>query len=386
MSYIYIVCITLIIFFSFSLIVKKRKTLSEKIFVSWVILLALTELSFFLNAINKDENYTMFFSLICDTHILHGAFYYLYVQSFTDSNFRLFPKHLLHLIPFGAILSLKFYFNNVLEVMDCFGLGCIHTGNRYIDLLSFIKFSTLGAYLFFGWLTIYERVHHSNHKNELQTIRFTWLKNITIGIFIIYFIAVTYKVLTHLKFDFLGNPITVINIMVTFFILIFFYLGNTYAYLFVTPYNKTFIDLDGAATSSIQHRTEIKIIEPVTDQIGDIDNKFKQIEEFLIKQKPFLDGQFTIRQLADEINLPQNEISSIIQNKTDKYYCDYMNAYRVDALKEKLNDEKMNDFTVLSLALDCGFASKTSLNRIFKQHTGFTPTEYRNNSNSREKE
>ncbi len=373
MSYIYIVCLTLIGFFSFSIITKRKKTLSEKIFVAWIFLLAVTEYSFFVNAINKTENYTMLFSLICDTHVLHGAFYYLYVLSFTNPTFKLKLKHAIHLIPFASIAGLKIYFNNVLGVLDCYGIGCIHSGNRYVDLLTFLKFAILGAYLFYGWLTIYDKVNHGNQEDKLQIIRFNWLKNISIGIFIIYFIAVTYNVLNRLEFDFLGSPITVINIMVTFFILIFLYLGNTYAYLFVSPYSTQSINLDTKVQVPVVNTPEV--IEQ--ESILNINEKFKQIETHLQTHKPYLEGQMTIKQLSDQLHIPQNEISAIIQQKTEKYYCDYMNAYRVEALKEKLSNQKYSNFTVLALAMECGFASKTSLNRIFKQHTGITPSEFR---------
>ncbi len=372
MSYIYIVCLTLIGFFSFSIVTKRKKTLSEKIFVGWIFLLAITEYSFFVNAIDKTENYILLFSIICDTHVLHGAFYYLYVQSFTNSNFKLKLKHLVHIVPFISIAGLKIYFNNVLGVLDCYGLGCIHSGNRYVDLLTFLKFAILGGYLFYGWLTIHEKVNHGNTQDKLQSIRFNWLKNITVGIFIIFFIAVTYNVINRLQFDFLGSPMTVINIMVTFFILIFLYLGNTYAYLFVTPYNTPSINLDIKPNIPAPTNSELP-----QESISNIQEKFDQIEDYLRTHKPYLEGQMTIKQLSDQINIPQNEISIIIQQKTDKYYCDYMNAYRVEALKEKLSDVKYNNYTVLSLALECGFASKTSLNRIFKQHTGVTPSEFK---------
>ncbi|MGQ1785656.1 helix-turn-helix domain-containing protein [Saccharicrinis sp. GN24d3] len=382
MSYIYIVCFTLILFFSFSLISKAKKTLSEKIFVGWIFLLAITELSFFINALGMAGDYSLLFSLVCDSHVLHGGFYYFYVQSFTDKQFRMKGIHVFHLLPFALMFGLKYYFNEVLGVMDCYGVGCIHAGNRYIDLLTFLKFGILGAYLFAGWHLVHDRVHHNRGEDRLEKIRSNWIDNITVGIFIIYSFSASYKVLDRLEFNFLGSAINAINIMVTFFILIFLYMGNSYAYIFVSPYQGKGIDLDAVSKNKDEQANEMAEEEPVKVDVVDLDRKFNLIEAYLKREKPYLKGQMTIRQLSDNIGIPQNEISYIIQQKTDKYYCDYMNAFRVEALKEKLDSPKLNEFTVLSLGLECGFASKTSLNRIFKQHTSVTPSEYRSNKNA----
>lgn len=374
MSYIFVACIALILFFSFSLIVKPNKTLSEKIFVGWIFLLAITELSFLLYNINLFNDYTILFAFICDTHVLHGTLFYFYIQSFTNKNFKFKLVHLVHILPIVFLFGLKTYFNRVLGVIDCYGSGCIHEGNQYVDLLSFLKFGILGIYLFKGWHIVHHNVIHEVHTDNFEKIRATWIRNITIGVFIIYSFSAGYRVITRLGFPFLGDDITVVNLMVTFFILVFLYMGNSYAYIFVAPYQGKGIDLDISIKSSPQ---SISQSVEQTD-IKDADKKFVIIEKYLQLEKPFLNGQFTIRELSDKINIPQNEISQIIHTKTNMYYSDFMNKYRVEVFKEKLNDPNNESFTIFSLAMDCGFASKTSFNRIFKHHTGLTPSEYKN--------
>ena len=243
-----------------------------------------------------------------------------------------------------------------------------------MDLLTFLKFGFIGSYLFLGWHTVHDTIVHKKSKDNLEKIRANWIKNVSIGVMIIFFFSAGYKVLHRLGFDILGNDVTVINLMVSFFILVFLYLGNSYAYIFVAPYQGKGVNLD----------TSKKISEPISPQhndhidIQDIDKKFNLIEKYLKQEKPYLKGQITVRELSDSIDIAQNEISHIIQIKTNKYYTDYMNEFRVNALLDKLNNPANDSFTILSLALECGFASKSSMNRIFKQYTGVTPTEYRN--------
>jgi len=294
-----------------------------------------------------------------------------------DSGFRFKRIHLLNFLPFALLLSLKFYFNQVIGVMDCYGTGCLHDSNRYVDLLTFLKFFILGAYIFAGWYFIHSKKLSGNKEKGIEQVRTTWVSNITIGVFVLFTLSVLYKVLNWLGFGFLGNDIIVVNILVSFFIMIFLYMGNSYAYLFVAPASAETIVLD--ADKSGKTRPNIKPVKNVDkdQEIEDLDSKFQLIDGFIKTEKPYLQGQYTVRALSESTGISQAEISPIIQQKTDKYYCDYMNEYRVETLKRKLDDESNDKYTIFSLAMDCGFASKTSYNRIFKNHTGITPTEYR---------
>ncbi|MCG8581731.1 MAG: helix-turn-helix domain-containing protein [Bacteroidales bacterium] len=380
MSYIYIVCLALIVFFSFSLITKNQKTLSEKIFTAWIFILAVTVLGFFLHSIGLFNRYLFLFSVICDTHVLHGVFFYLYARSFIDKDFKLKYIHLLNVIPFAVLLGLKLYFNTVLGVMDCYGTGCIHEGNRYVDLLNFLKFFILGAYIFGGWYEVQSKKLTDSQLKGVSQLRTTWISNITIGAFVLFSLSAVYKVLHRLNFDFLGDDLTVVNLMVSFSIMIFLYMGNSYAYLFVAPVagESLVLDTDKSNAARPVHQPKLKKPEHEEDiEIENLDEKFDLIERFINAEKPYLLGQYTVRALSESVEIQQSEISVIIQKKTQKYYCDYMNDYRVEALKSKLDDAENDKYTIFSLAMDCGFASKTSYNRIFKNHTGQTPTEYR---------
>ena len=371
MSYFFVVCIALTLFFSFSLILKKDKTVSEHIFVAWIVLLAATELSFFFQSLGLYPRYIVYFSIICNTHLMHGVFFFMYVKSFTTIGFRLKIAHLLHLTPFFLLLGLKFLFNDILHVIDCDGAGCIHENNKYVDLLSIYKFGIIGGYLFAGWHLIHHFRQEKENNEEISSIRKNWIYNVWIGVLLLFIFSLLYKLMAGLGFAFLGNEITVINVMVSFFILIFLYMGNSYAYIFVSP-------LPGKNASIVMEKHVTKPENStIENSIVDLERKFNLIDFFNKKDKPFLKGQFTIREMSEKLKIPASEISQIVYQSTGKHYCDYMNAFRVIELKEKLENPDNDKYTIIALATDCGFNSKTSFNRIFKQFTGYTPSEYR---------
>ena len=91
----------------------------------------------------------------------------------------------------------------------------------------------------------------------------------------------------------------------------------------------------------------------------------------------YRDGELSLEQLAQRLALTPHELSQLINQSFGMNLSDYLNGYRVTALQAALRDPAQQNATVLELALAAGFNSKSSLNRVFKKHTGQTPSEYR---------
>jgi AraC-like DNA-binding protein len=85
----------------------------------------------------------------------------------------------------------------------------------------------------------------------------------------------------------------------------------------------------------------------------------------------------TLRGLAEELDLHPNELSRIINAGTGKNFNDFVNAYRIEDVMRKIQDSAYDHITLLGIAFDCGFNSKTTFNRTFKQLTGKSPAEYK---------
>jgi AraC-like DNA-binding protein len=102
----------------------------------------------------------------------------------------------------------------------------------------------------------------------------------------------------------------------------------------------------------------------------------RKLLNFMKEEKPYLDNQLSLRQLAEDLEVNTNYLSQVINERHEKNFFEFINAYRVTELKEKLEDPQNRQFTILSLAFDCGFNSKTTFNTAFKRITGCTPSQY----------
>ena len=101
-----------------------------------------------------------------------------------------------------------------------------------------------------------------------------------------------------------------------------------------------------------------------------------QLEELMAKEKPYLDSNLTLRGLAEMMGLPPNYLSQLLNEGFDKNFAEYVNAYRLEAFKSKVADSAQQHLTILALAYDSGFNSKTVFNTFFKKAMGKTPRAY----------
>lgn len=112
----------------------------------------------------------------------------------------------------------------------------------------------------------------------------------------------------------------------------------------------------------------------------------EQAEAYLTKllsymddEKPYLDGDLTIHHLAQKTGIPRHYITEVLNEKYGRNFFTFVNEYRVREVISRINDPKYQHYTILAIAFDAGFNSKSTFNTIFKAYTGNTPSEYRNN-------
>lgn len=101
-----------------------------------------------------------------------------------------------------------------------------------------------------------------------------------------------------------------------------------------------------------------------------------ELKRHMEEEKPYLNAELKLADLANYINHPINEISQVLNQDLDQSFPDFINKYRVEDVKKLMGDKDYKKFTLLAIAQKCGFSSKTSFYRIFKKETGKTPADY----------
>ena len=107
----------------------------------------------------------------------------------------------------------------------------------------------------------------------------------------------------------------------------------------------------------------------------DVPMSLDLLRESMERDKIYRNPNLQLEGAADRVNLTPPQLSELINRHTGKNFTTYVNEYRVAEAKEQLTERP--DKSVLNIAFDCGFASKSSFNSVFRAMTGSSPREYR---------
>jgi len=103
----------------------------------------------------------------------------------------------------------------------------------------------------------------------------------------------------------------------------------------------------------------------------------EKLKEFMEKEKPFLEPEITLKELASRLEIHPRYASQVINERFNKNFFEFINYYRIEEAKTRLVSEIGLEKTVLEILYECGFNSKSVFNTFFKKSTGLTPSQYR---------
>jgi AraC-like DNA-binding protein len=103
-----------------------------------------------------------------------------------------------------------------------------------------------------------------------------------------------------------------------------------------------------------------------------------RLEAVMRDERPWLEPELTVAQFAARVGLPEATLRRVINHRLGHgHFRTYLNAWRVEEAKRRLRDPACARDKILAVALESGFASLASFNRVFKQAVGRTPSEFR---------
>ena len=110
------------------------------------------------------------------------------------------------------------------------------------------------------------------------------------------------------------------------------------------------------------------------EQLDEFSNR---LEKAIEDEKVFTENELSLSELSKKINIQPYQLSELISRVYGESFFDFVNRYRIEEIKLRLGDPASDSYSLLGIAMDCGFNSKSSFNTAFKKFTGLTPSEYR---------
>jgi AraC-like DNA-binding protein len=352
-------------FFAGLLISTKRPfTIANRLMAAWLFLIC-TELVFALVNSTLLEMYS--FPFVAFTY---GPLLFLYVNFMTRPERKFRWLALLHFIPFVAFLTVSVIFRTKPLVKD---LENFFVPDRFISLriiYSGCFFLSVTIYSILTFIVI--KRHQDNLKNLISytsgVITLNWLKILSISFYAAYLILFILGGL-----NIIGNYIPFDPYFVVFgFIALFSFVYSIYGIKQPVIFGQELRPVDDKRDSEKYSKSGLK-----ENQAQDY---LQKLISFVSENKPFLNRDLSIQDLSQMTGIPRHHITQVLNEKYKRNFFTFINEYRVKEVIERFSDPKFNHYTILAIAFDAGFNSKTTFNSIFKNQTGLTPREFREKS------
>lgn len=272
--------------------------------------------------------------------LLIGPLLWFYTRSTLLEKFRFRWQNGIHLVPF--VISAMATINALLFPQYSIALIFIPSQPFEHTIQLAIQLASIGFYTWFS----FQLAQNQHLKQFILTTGFLQL-----------FVAIGFK------FLYLTHP-HYMEWRWLFLILTFYIYWVTYQLLqHGFDFNKKTVTKEKYANSSLKQR-EIQVLK-------------KQLQQLMHEQKPFLDSDLNIEQLARQMSISRHHLSQVLNEGLQKTYHDFVNEYRIEAAKNLLMEPQKQHYSIAAIAFEAGFNSLSSFNLVFKKQVGIPPSEYR---------
>ncbi len=302
---------------------------------------------------------------------LIGPIIFFYTQSLLNKDFVLSKKHFIHFLPaaFYLIYSLIVFITDKL-ILDEF---YFYADGRDKDLAFWYQMAGLISMLFY--LLLSHNYYRNYRKFVIEEvsyadeISFKWISHFMIVFGFILILRVLFFILNPEWGEFGSKYWYYLCFSILFF------------YIAITGYSNTVRATISFNTNSIktlgnEKNDDVSRAKNDESDFSNLDAWKRKILALIEDEKIYTNTNLTLTDVALQLNTNRNLISSIINQGFEMNFNDFINLKRVEAVIERIKNGEHTKNTLLGIALDSGFNSKTTFNRAFKKHTSLTPKQY----------
>jgi len=286
------------------------------------------------------------FTLLAGAPLGFGPFLYLYARSVVEPGSVRLASSLVHLVPLAAsvvLLSL-----GPLELPSAPNAGPAGA----LSVLSFALIPSLLGYtvMVFRTLRRHRKQLPDYFSRDSLVVNLKWLNWVT-GAFVLMYLLVLAGAL---------NGWLEIDLGTTLFVLVFSFAALKQPRVFAKAPEESPVKYEKSG------------LRP--SEAGLLVEKLKDCME---TNRPWQDPELTIEQLAATLGTPRHYLTQVINGRLEKNFYRFVNEYRIEEVKRKIAEGEADRLSLLGVALDSGFNSKSTFNAAFKNILGVTPSEYR---------
>lgn len=385
----YFIGISIAFFLALLLVAKQRPTTGDRLLAIWLCVIG-SHLAFYsLQVTGLLYQYPHLLGFQLPLPLLHGPFLYLYTAAMTQQLPQRKPLALLHFLPAAAayLWMVPFCLRPAAEKIDVF----VHNGAGYegFQNLLVIGFLVSGvAYVVWAALVLRKHRQRIQHLfSNTEKVDLAWLRYLIGGIAIIWCFVIA------------GNDPMIFTTTVLFVVFMGFF-GIRQTRIFATAQPTAPVhSAAGVAADYIPEQkstTPVALEQPPTAPETDpaeghnerrkyeksglseaaANSLHQRLCQLMATENCYTESELSLSELATKLGVHSNYLSQVINDKEGQNFYDYINRLRIDAFKRLAAAPKYQHYTLLALAFECGFNSKSTFNRCFKKATGVSPSDY----------
>lgn len=369
-------------------------------------LLAATMLAFSIHlastvyyAAHLERVFPHFFGVGHPMPFLYGPLIYLYARSAADRSRRLAARDLWHFVPFALVVvtGIPIYALSGAEKIALYQRILDGDVPRLIAIALPLKLVSGVAYAVAT--IVFLRRHREQVKesySSTERVNLRWLLRLGAAAAFIWFMAVAFQLIevTGVGAVPLSDDVIALAIAIMVYAIGYMGLRQPEVFKFETAEHRIPAELREAAHSAPGPRLVMSPREPNApddaaaessggryERSGLSPREAERLKTALTAametEEPWRDSELTLADLAESLSTTPHKLSEVINTQLGRTFYDFVNGYRVREVQRRIAAGEAQRLTMLTLALDAGFASKSTFNVVFKKHTSQTPSGYR---------
>lgn len=319
---------------------------------------------------------------------LFGPLLYLYAQTVSTGGHTFRRVSLVHFVPFGLVtLYLVPFYLQEGTAKAAYMEALLRDGPpldlAIIEQLQY-PYGILYVALTIGLLRRY-RARLKDTYSSTERINLLWLRNLTVGVVAVWALATGLNLLEVAGLGAAGLEAQLTALAVSVFVYGIGYLGLRQPEIFhplPPPVERQGGAVDGPPALGAREA----LPAPPDERSGygksgltqaQAEAHMQELLRLMDAEQPYKRSLLTLPELAEELSISVHNLSEVINTQAGKNFYDFVNGYRLEEAKRRLRDPDTLHLTILAIAEESGFNSKSTFNTFFRKHTGLTPSQYR---------
>lgn len=347
----------------------KNRQLHQKLLILFFVTLCSLLLNSYAEVHEIAILFVLTFLLSFCIEVFIGPLLFLYIKSLFEDNRFLIRKNWFHFIPFLAFLlliatPLLYYIFTEQYLFDY-----VKYFNDNSEIPEIILMVFLIGYLFASLRLFYKYSHVMRlNFSTIDESNFRWVKKMLMGTLFVSIVSLSITIYDFFvsKLDWEVDYVTLFSLIIWIAYLGYYGVNQTKVLLpefLVLPEVK---EKNNSLSNPLANTSEEELNALKADLIDCIEN-----------DKPYLEEDLNLSTLAQRLGTSDKKLSTLLNKYMNTTFYDLINSYRVNSVKKKIGSSEFDGLTLLGIAYESGFKSKTSFNRIFKKETGLSPSEYK---------